>query len=309
MTPDEARDIIVNAVQVTRADIVAAKSFLSNAGPGRVDMQAQLTAWANMVSPGARGEVLLDANDIDSQLSAVSKAIVAQLALCAAAWELIHTGVVFVAGTHAGWEAKVGYRTSGGAAGLNIENRFQMVYPEALLLPPWRDAHSELWSADLYLLRLAPNSLHSGVEQALRMSLECFRRDLYVPALAMLGAASEGAWIEMGNALAKSKPSESQASKTLATINDDRKSIRTKIAEVSALYARADLFRELHDRSGVSHRRVSDIAVWSDLIREARNVLHWNVKPTVPNTYETVATFLMAGSSALLDLHAVRDGV
>ena len=95
MGPDEAARTIIQTVQITRADIVAAKVFLAEGGSGRIDMRSYLQAWAETVSPEASRDVYLDRSDIDSQLAAAARAIAAQLVLSVAAWELVHAGVMF----------------------------------------------------------------------------------------------------------------------------------------------------------------------------------------------------------------------
>jgi hypothetical protein len=44
-------------------------------------------------------------------------------------------------------------------------------------------------------------ALHVDVDAAVRESVRCFRHQLYTASLAMLGKASEGAWLELGGSL------------------------------------------------------------------------------------------------------------
>jgi len=306
MTPDEARDEIIKAVRVSRADIVSAKGFLADAGGGRIDTQAQMQAWAQVVSPGFSRDLYLDRSDTEGQVATSARGVMAHLALGAAAWELIYAGVVFQAGTHASWQPQFTWRTSHGGGGLDFRGRLEMVYPESLLRPEWHQVDGNLLDADLYLKRLSAGALHPGVEEAIRLSLDCFRRDLFLPALAMLGAASEGAWVETANALARCHPSDPRASRLIGLLNDSQTSVRSKIGKTCELYDQSTLYESTYAASGVDNRRLHQVAEWSDVVREARNVLHWGTTSIVPNTYEKVAILLMAATSELSALHEVK---
>jgi hypothetical protein len=139
------------------------------------------------------------------------------------------------------------------------------------------------------------------------MAVTCFRRELFVPAVAMLGAASEGAWIELGRALISRHPTESICTSTERTLESDVTSMRRIIRDITeALYARQDLFGTYARASGVSLDRLREIAIWSHTVREARNVLHWGAGPTATTTYEGVAVLLMSALQNIGDLEKLR---
>jgi hypothetical protein len=310
MTPEQARDAIVRTIRVTRADVTSAKAFLLESH-GRISILEAAQQWAQQVSPGSPKELSVEADDIDEQISRVSAFLSAQAAVGTAAWELVHAGIAFLAGPATSFEPTVGYATAGGRfrGGLQWDVSHRIPYPEVIVRPAWHEGSSELWDADLYLRRLSSSALHPGVERALRMSLECFRREMYVPSVAMLGAASEGAWIEMARALADRHPSEPQCSRLRALLDNPRASIRNKVAKTCELYDQEALFAATYVKAGVDNRQLHQVAEWSDVVREARNVLHWDTNPSVPNTYEKVAVLLMSAVSHLSALHAVREGI
>jgi hypothetical protein len=310
MTPEQARDGIVHRMRVTKADVTSAKAFLLESH-GRIPILEAARQWAQQVSPGSPAELSVDSDDIDDQISRVSRFLSAQAAVGTAAWELVHDGVAFLGGPAAFLEPSVGYATAGGRyrGGLQWDMTHRIPYPEAIFRPTWHEASSELWDADLYLRRLSTSALQPGVERAIRMSLECFRREMYVPSVVMLGAASEGAWIELGRALSARHPSEPRCSRLRALLDDPRASIRNKIAKTCELYDQAALFDATYVKARVDNRQLHQVAEWSDVVREARNVLHWDTNPSVPNTYEKVAVLLMSAVPHLSALHTLRDGI
>ena len=63
----------------------------------------------------------------------------------------------------------------------------------------------------------------------------------------------------------------------------------------------------VRDASAVKAADLDLVSVWSDQIREVRNVLHWAAAvPSVPNTCDKVAVLLMAASANLALLNKVR---
>jgi hypothetical protein len=311
ISQDEAKSRIAQAISVTRADVVAAKSNLAAAGHGVLRTTDLSIEWARHIVPDAPNPVRLYEETLDDQLHSVAKFFSARLAIFAAAWEMVQSGIFIAAGAVPiesftwGWTTAPP-RGTGSAGGFDWKGQITVVYPELLVRVGWYSGDSDLFDADLYLQRLAPAALHPQIEQALRLSLRCFRRDLYVPSIAMLGAASEGAWIEMGEQLADKFRAQPDGAKLAAALRDVQVSTKAKIDRVCHFYERPQC-RVLHTASGVDSRRLRAIQQWSDQVRESRNVLHWGAVPSVPNTYEKVAILLMDAVSELVALHAVRD--
>jgi hypothetical protein len=313
LSAEEAKNQIAGRVSVTRADVVAAKTYLMNLGNGLIEIEPQGAAWAGQVAPGAtatsqsgRRTLTLDADDVEAQIAAIARFLSAQLALCSAACELVREGIFFAAGPPVsrdpGWE----HTSRGYSAGMSWSGQFTQLFPSGIQRPRWHQTQSEILDSDLYLQRLQPLALHADVERALRMALECFRRELFVPCVAMLGSASEGAWIEMGQQLAASASSDPLAAKLAADLANRRTSTWGKIDATCRFYERP-AGKALQLKTGVTLGRLRLAQRWSDQIRESRNVLHWGVTPSVPNTYEKVAILLMDAVSELEALHSVRN--
>ena len=58
---------------------------------------------------------------------------------------------------------------------------------------------------------------------------------------------------------------------------------------------------------GVSLPALRQVAIWADQVRESRNILHYQIEPVLPNTYEKVATLLLGAAPYLKVIYAVHD--
>ena len=305
LTGREATDEIKKLIRVTRADVVAAKTYLLGLKDDhRIELRPESREWAKTVSSSAPHTLVLDGEDVREQVIAIAKYMSAWMSCGAAAWELVRSGLVFQVGQAASDEMLWPIQSGGHRGGISRPNNLAF-FPEYIFRPAWHTVPSELFDCDLYLQRLNSNPVHPNVAEALRLSLACFQRDLFVPCVAMLGAASEGAWVELGLALGKRFYNQSQhAAKLVAQMKDSQSSTKTKIDKVCHAYELPE-YKELHEATGVNGRRLRSIQQWSDQIRESRNVLHWGATPTIPNTYEKVAILLMDATSELDALHVV----
>jgi hypothetical protein len=144
--------------------------------------------------------------------------------------------------------------------------------------------------------------MHPGIMEALQQAIASFRNGLYVPALAMLDAASEGSWFEAGQALAARPPVDSGGAKLASVLQDPSKSMRSKAAAVCDYF---ETRKDAQKVTGVAPVALRESLQWSGIVRDGRNVLHWNVVANIPNDYAKVATLLMAGVTHLKRLHLV----
>jgi hypothetical protein len=49
--------------------------------------------------------------------------------------------------------------------------------------------------------------------------------------------------------------------------------------------------------------------LWADAVRESRNSVHYGAEPSMPNTYEKIATLLIGGVPHLRLLYKIRAAV
>ena len=79
-----------------------------------------------------------------------------------------------------------------------------------------------------------------------------------------------------------------------------------KIDDVISLYEHQDLFQSVAQRSGVKLQELRAIAIWSDVVRDSRNTIHFGVEPSVANTYEKVAALLIGAVPNLRVLYHLK---
>jgi len=181
--------------------------------------------------------VLHPSVDAVPTLNSVVSAISWQLAACEAVWGLIANAAVFPASTAmCGGFGTLQWTTvvpgsGGSSSGFSLEE-FSIQVPDRLALPkslPPGDL--PLTDPDLYLKELNLPGLVSAVEMALCEAVRCIRHELYLACLAMLGRASEAAWIETGLALASAVPARSSidAPKIVDQLQDSCLGIGRKI--------------------------------------------------------------------------------
>ncbi len=135
------------------------------------------------------------------------------------------------------------------------------------------------------------------VEESLREPVACFRHDLYTPALAMLTGAVEGAFSESGLALADATETDHAdlARRLRKLVTEPQTSLATLLDRVLAYYVDRDLSEPVWNGSGVAAAHMREVSIWAQGVRESRNVVHYRLRATLPNTYEKVASYLLAG--------------
>lgn len=141
---------------------------------------------------------------------------------------------------------------------------------------------------------------------SIRLAAPCLRADMPVPAVVMLGAAAEGAWVEFGRALVVMRPEDGKS--VAESLDTDRMGLAKVTTKVAQFFARNDLFKPLLGAEYNRDRaRVDQAVSWTDRVRDARNVLHWGVEAAVPNTYDTVATLPLGAGATIQDLYSIAN--
>jgi hypothetical protein len=168
-----------------------------------------------------------------------------------------------------------------------------------------------LSDADLYLAELQIPELHVEIKEALAQAVQCFRHDLFVPCLAMLAKASEGAWTELGLSLLEvdvDNPNlkREKRDKIQQTLTSPDASMVKKIRTVLELYDRQDVFSEVRKRSGFDNRALTEVSLWANIVRDSRNAVHYGASPSTTNTYEKVAALLLGASHNLRLMYSIR---
>ncbi len=154
---------------------------------------------------------------------------------------------------------------------------------------------------DIFLQGIDSKSLHIGIREAVEQALACFRRGLYMPATAMLAAATEATWCECGTVVAKKLTD----AKLDTLFSDPYFSISRKVSELSKALDQPD-GKALLKPAGQSIAKVREAEVWTGVFRDRRNALHWTkAKSFVADHIET-ATLLIAAPLHIGTLEAIR---
>lgn len=163
---------------------------------------------------------------------------------------------------------------------------------------------------DLYLADFEIDDTHAEVEDSLRQAALCFRHELYVPCLAMLAKASEGAWIELGLTLLEFAPDNpalnaGKREKFRAILNSQYDSFIRKMDTVVQIYDKQDIFAEMAKTSGYNQRYLKEVVNWSHIVQDSRNAVHYGADPATQNSYEKVAALLLGAVPNLRILYSV----
>ena len=166
-----------------------------------------------------------------------------------------------------------------------------------------------LCDPDLYLSTLNIPNMHPEVQSALQEAVRCFRHELHTAAVAMLGKASESAWTELGASLVAAVPTPDSAGikKQRDILEDPMIGTMKKIGAVIQLYGRQDLFAGIAISTGINPAELQKLTLWSDLVRDSRNTIHFGVQASTPNTRDKVAELLLAAPQRLRILYSLKN--
>lgn len=296
MSPEEAAHRITQAVSVTREDISRAKSFVLQTPNS--DTEALARQWLNAQAAVASRDIYLDSPAAEDEIALFSRSCSLRMALYQAVWELISCADLLLSGETTIWTAQATWRTSHGGGGIPLDHLL-CPYPRSVRLPPLLNqlAHD----VDVFLKDLDP-SLHAGVREAIKQALGCFRRGLYLPSVVMLSAGVEAAWIECGNAVA-AKLGDAKLQTTLAS---QFTSLSKKVSETRKALDTPQ-GKTLLTAAGLSRPRVDDAEVWTTVLRERRNALHWGKSKSFVADHGDTAGLLLGASTHLATLEAIRN--
>lgn len=320
MNLQEIPNDVSRRIQVTRQNVTYAKKFiLAHFAPQTETMEKALLDSLDMQPP--QRIVIDDSVPLEPQLAKLANAIGWKFAFAEAISGLVTDGILLIPrGDFRPAEFSVDYslgegRYSRGSGGLELGPLFQaynIYIPGHLsMAPTLQSLHPEPFTdPDLFLAHLEILDLNFEVQEALRQAVKCFRHELYLPAIAMLGLASEGAWQELGISLLKvaehsSAMTQETIDKKRGILTDVSTSTRKKIDLIAELYSN-NIFAEVVKKSGRSSSQLSQVLNWSNVIREGRNEIHFGEDSASENTYEKVAALLLGVPVNLNILYSIR---
>ncbi len=176
---------------------------------------------------------------------------------------------------------------------------------------PAHDEEALLSEPDLYLQDLRITNLNELVKAALEEAVMCFRQDLFNAAAVMLGSATEGAWIDLGESLIAAVPAMDRESvnSQVKAIRNFRNGVISRINAIIALYDKQQLFAGIASSSGIKRPDLDKVKAWSNTVRDSRNTVHIGHQPDSPNTYDKVAELLLATPMKLRLLYSAKAAV
>jgi hypothetical protein len=316
-TPEGIEQSINAKVNVTRVMVTVAKAFILK----NFDMFTERMQVAFLQHMGAQpiSELVIhNSVALEPQIDVTAKWISCQLAFAEALWALIHQGVIHFKQDNLrdirpkqSWTTVVKGR-GGNSGGWNFNDTW-IVVPSIIRLAPSANGQppQPLSDDDLYLQELNITDLHPGIEEFLRQAVQCFRHELYLPCLAMLASASEGAWIELGYSLLKVDPTNpnltpKQRDEYRDILTSPGASIVKKMEVVVQLYDRQDIFGAVKQNSGYGPDQLKQVSLWSHVVRDARNAVHYGSDPAIEYHYENVAALLLGAHMSFRVLYAIH---
>ncbi len=316
MDPTQAEAIIRKSVSVTHQKVLIAKAIVFSSAMADSSFDNILSAVfkANEITV-PRPVVIHESVDTKSNLTAVADSISWRLATSEAVWSLIYAGLLFpldeprVIVPTFDWTTVVP-----GSGGMSSGWRFEeyaMPVPQRIRRAPSATTAENQFFAepDLYLHSLGVPSMHPDVAAAFRESVKCFRNEFFTASFAMLGKASEGAWLELGASLLRliPKTDETKYSKQQLVLEDPMMGTYKKIEAVLQIFDHQELYGSVSKTAGVRLQELRAVAVWSDAVRDSRNTIHFGVTSAIPNTYEKLAALLIGAVTYVRVLYRVKD--
>lgn len=295
MSPEEAGRQITDAAVVTREDISRAKSFVFQAENLATDALAD--QWLASQGAVASREIHLDSAVAVDEIALFSTSCRLRMALYQALWELVSCAELLPSGETAMWAAQATWRTRHGGGGIPLQ-RLSCPYPRSTQRTPL--ASQPVKDVDIFLKDF-DSGLHAGVREAVKQSLACFRRGLYLPSIAMLAAGVEAAWSECGAAVATCLADAKLQSALLSPVS----SVGKKITETRrALDTHQG--KSVIAAAAISRSRIDDAELWTTVLRERRNALHWGKAKSFLADHNDAADLLLGAATHLATLEAIR---
>ncbi len=307
----EVQSVISSGVTVTKAEIASARAYiLRHFDPRPRTMLTQLLADFGAAPP--RRLILDDSVPVEPQIKQSIAWITWQLSFAEALWTLVNSGVLIISSRDLDeLQAHLEWTTGHYSSGWSFPQHVITIPTAVRFAPSFDNTASALATSDLYIQDLGIADLHAEVETALRQAVACFRHDLYLPCLAMLAKASEGAWTELGLSLLKCNAEHPnlRAEKRLAirdSLLSPDSSIVKRIRLVVDLYEKQDVFMEVKERCQVGIQVLREVSIWSNVVRDSRNAVHYGAEPASENSYEKTAALLMAAVPSLRTIYSIR---
>ena len=322
MNAGEAEAEIRSKTSVTKQKVTFAKAFLYNLdGIGPYNPGNLIPVFAANQGYRLPEKIVLHPSvDPDPLIEQTVGYFTCAMAIAEATWSLIHSGFFWHFGPIEQYRLDQQWTTvvpggGGTTAGWRFDDFSYTLPRELWKTPSFRDEHLEiLTDPDIFLNKANIENADEEVIEAIGDAILCFKYGLYRPTVTMLGKAMEGAWIEFGCSIVNAalEGDDKEKERIIQKLQDDFVSIPAKIRQVSDLYKNKDLCNHIIKEAEILPSAIDSIIVWSDVLREARNAIHFGAKPTIPNSYEKVSVLLIDGAknfSVMYKIKRIADNI
>lgn len=295
MSPQEAAEHIVASFAVTREDVARAKVYVLRQDDTNTNSMAN--DWLREQNLELRDVIKTDAPDAPDVLAGLGRSFSVRVALYTAVWELVAAGQLFPSHSPSEWKPSLTYDSSRQGGGIPLP-KMSFHYLPHVHRPVLVTGLPDI---DIFLQGIDCKSLDPGIREAIDQSLLCFRRDLYMPATAMLAAGIEATWTECGLAVAKKLGN----SKLEGLVTEQMTGIGRIVMETrKALEDGAA--KPLLKAAGQSMIKVLEAETWTTVLRDRRNALHWGKQKSFVADHSATASLLMGAPIHIGTLEAIR---
>lgn len=316
---DAIQQMIYDEVNVTRSIVILAKKYILQLNSTHINISSELPKFLKLHGYEHPGIVNIHDSLFDEkQITRVAGYFSYSIAFSESILELIHSNYLIGTGQLFPYDNSlytIQWTTvvhgGGTSSSWNFSNLITSVPSSLKRALSFKKENFVLFDADLYITELNISNAHLEVIEALKDTIDCFKNELYRPSLTMLGKVVEGAWIEMGISLANyaiKQNHDKEKNEALIEYLQGPDGFNKKVEKVVNLYSshHKDWFGDLRKKSGIQISHLVEIRIWTDVVREARNAIHFGAVPTTPNTFEKASTLLLAGSKNLQTLYKLK---
>lgn len=315
MNANEAEAEIRSRILITNQLVTFAKAFLLNlAGIGPYTPRNVISAFARNQGYRLPDKIVLHPSvDPYPSIDQTAGYIRCAMAFAEATWALIYSGYFWNFGPieheriDQQWTT-VGPDGSGTTSNWRFDDLGYDLPRELWKTPSHRTNQSDiLTDPDIFLSKANVQNADKEIAEAINDAVLCFRHGLYRAAVTMLGKAMEGAWIEVGCSIVKaSKQDADKKEHIIRKLQDDSVGVPSKVKQILDLYKNKDLCGDIIKATDILPSSIERIVVWSNVLREARNAIHFGSSPTIPNSYEKVSVLLIDGATNFSSLYRIK---
>lgn len=255
---------------------------------------------------------LKDEETKEITLKHVADIISWKLAICESIWRLINNNVIVPDQDQNDLMTpfrSIKYKTIGHTSSLSLEDVKIKVPPSIKFVPSYAfSKYKELYSGEIYINKFEINNMSRIAKESLLDAIKCFRHELFVPCVVMLGKASESAWIELSRKLISWSGTDINIKDLHKVLSGDFPSIHKIMNEVLKIYEH-QLPKEYKKRIGITDTVFKETYEWSNLVRMYRNTIHPESSFDLELNYESTSSLMLSAIPKLKSIYAIIGSI